>query len=385
MKIQIVSWRDPLNPKAGGAEVCLVEIARRLTSRWGHEVSWFAPEFPGGGRTASHEGISIERKGGFATVHPNAIRRFFRERQQTADLYLEDYHGLTLGLAWVLRRPHVIFVHEVAGPIWLAMWPFPISWTGYALEKITLRLLRRTRFIAVSESTRKDLVAHGIREEQITTISEGSDLPPAPRPLPRSERSAGFVFLGRVCKMKRVDLLLEAFARHREAHPESRLVLAGSVDESFRRELDAIAERERLAGSIEIRGRVSVEEKRSLLGSSVALVSCSMHEGFGLVVVEASSQGTPSLTFDVRGYRDVVENDVNGFTVPFPDVRALGRKMSELVELPRARFDELAVRSLERSRRYSWDRTAEDVERALVEAVNACTDRAAGAAHREPR
>lgn len=368
VKIQIVSWRDPLNPKAGGAEVCLVEIARRLTSRFGHEVEWFAPDFPGGGRKAEHEGIAIERKGRFTTVHANVARRFFGARRQTADLYLEDYHGLTLGLAWVLRKPHVIFVHEVAGTIWLSMWRFPISWAGYGLEKITLRLLRRTHFIAVSESTRRDLIAHGIRAEQITTVSEGSDLPRVERALPRRDRPQRFVFLGRVCKMKRVDLLLEAFARHRESHRASQLVLAGTVDEDFRKDLEAIMKRERLSGAVEIRGRVSVEEKRSLLQTSLALVSCSMHEGFGLVVVEANSQGTPALTFDVRGYRDLITNRVNGFMAQFPDVRALGQLMSDVVEMSEDRFDALAERSLEESGRYSWDKTAEDVEKALQRA-----------------
>lgn len=365
MKIQIVSWRDPKNPKAGGAEVCLVEISRRLTQRFGHEVAWFAPEFPGGARTDEHENIAIERRGRFTAVHANVVRRFRGLSKQDADVYLEDYHGLTLGLAWVLRKPHVIFVHEVADRIWLEMWPFPISWTGYILEKATLRLLRRAHFIAVSESTRQDLLTHGIRADQITTVSEGSDLVPVEQPVPRRDRPQRFVFLGRVCKMKRVDLLLEAFARHRDVHPESTLVLAGTVDEDFRRELDAITAREKLGGSVEIRGRVSVDEKRSLLQTSLSLVSCSMHEGFGLVVVEANSQGTPALTFDVRGYRDLVVRGTNGFMVPFPDTRALGRLMSDVVEYDDRRFDALGASSLEESKRYSWEKTADDVERVL--------------------
>lgn len=369
MKIQIVSWRDPLNPKAGGAEVCLVEIARRLEAKYGHRVTWFAPEFPGGGRAARHEGIDIERRGAFAAVHANVALRFRGARRQTADVYLEDYHGLTLGLAWLLEKPHVVFVHEVADRIWLEMWPFPISWAGYVLEKATLRLLRSTRFIAVSESTRKDLIAHGVRADQITTVSEGSDLPPVEQPLSRSERPQRFVFLGRVCKMKRVDLLLEAFARHRDSHPESKLLLAGTVDESFRPELEAVMTREKLGNAVEILGRVSVEEKRSLLQMSLALVSCSMHEGFGLVIVEANSQGTPALTFDVRGYRDLIVPGTNGFMVPFPDVRALGRLMTDIVEMPPRELDLLATRSLEESKRYSWDKTADDVERVLRRAA----------------
>lgn len=367
MKIQIVSWRDPLNPRAGGAEVCLLEISRRLIADFGHDVSWFAPAFERGAVSEVLDGIAIERRGRFAAIHLEAARRFFRRRRQTADLYLEDYHGLTLGLRWFLGKPHVILVHEVAGPIWLAMWKFPISWTGYGLEKLTLRLLRRAHFIAVSPSTKEDLVAHGIPPERIFTITEGSDIPAVAQPKSRVERAQRFVFVGRICMMKRVDLLLRAFAKHRALCPTSKLVLVGAMDENFRTEFDALLAELAVGAAVELAGRVSQARKAELLGDSLALVSCSMREGFGLIVVEASSQGTPSLTFDVNGYRDLVEPGKNGYMVAFPDLDALAARMRDIVVMDAAPYEELCRSALAISMRYSWDHTATDIDRILTQ------------------
>ena len=93
-----------------------------------------------------------------------------------------------------------------------------------------------------------------------------------------------------------------------------------------------------------------------------------MREGFGLVVVEANSQGTPALTFDVNGYRDLIEGGKNGFMVPFPDVAALAAKMGEVVTMDAARYDALCASSLEVSKKYSWDDTAAEVN-AILERI----------------
>lgn len=365
MKIQIVSWRDPENPHAGGAEVCLREIARRLTGRHGHEVAWFASRFPGSAARGLVDAITIERAGRSEAMHVAAARRFFRRSRQDADVFLEDYHGVTLGLSWLLGKPVVVFVHEVAGPIWLEMWRFPVSWVGFALEKLTLRGLRRAHFIAVSPSTLADLVAHGIPRERITLVREGSDLPRRDAPLPRADRESRFVFVGRICQMKRVDLLLRAFAVHLADAPASRLTLVGTLDEAFRPVLERLMRELGIGHAVTLAGRVSQERKAELLATSLALVSCSMREGFGLIVVEANSQGTPALTFDVNGYRDLVVRGENGATVPFPDVRALAAEMTALAARDEAAYDALARSSLAASARYSWDETARDVEAVL--------------------
>lgn len=361
MKIQIVSWRDPKNPKAGGAEVCLLEISQRLMKDYGHKVSWFAPAFEGSQEFDEISGVEIQRKGSFKWFHLTALFRFFFGIQQNADFYIEDYHGLSLGLRFYLKKPHLIFVHEVAGPIWLKMWKFPISWIGFVLEKIALRLLDDANFIAVSESTKKDLIAHGIPEEQIHVISEGSNLPAVREPVAKAQRKKQFIFVGRICKMKRVDLLLHAFAELLKMESDVELYLSGSMDPDFKDEYSNLVNELALANHVKFTGFITQAVKTKLLQESLALVSCSMHEGFGLVVVEANSQGTPALTFDIPGYRDLIVSGKNGFMAEFGKVDEFAEQMRNLIRMDDSSYAKLAGSSLEISTQYSWDKTASDV------------------------
>lgn len=371
MKIQIVSWRDPKNPKSGGAEVCLTEIARRLNQKWGHSFHWFAPEFQGAKPEDEFEGIKIERFGFFGLVHLWTFFRFFPRWSQTADFYIEDYHGVSLGLTAYISKPSVILVHEVAGNIWKEMWKFPLSWIGYYMEKAILYLLKDSHFIAVSESTKRDLIQHGIPAARISLITEGSNLEPVSKPLARKERKEQFVFVGRICKMKRVDLLLGAFAELLTFYPDAKLVLAGNMDPAFQQEFDFLMSSLKLSKNVTLAGFVAKDDKTKLMQESIALVSASMHEGFGLVVVEANSQGTPAVTFNVPGYRDLIENGKNGYMVEYPEIKIMAGRLRELLGMELEKYKELCQSSLESSKKYSWDQTAIDFQSIITKIIEA--------------
>lgn len=340
----------------------MTEIARRLSQKFGHSFHWFSPEFEGSKVKEDFEGIKIERFGFFGLVHLWTFFRFFPRWSQTSDLYIEDYHGVSLGISTYISKPSVILVHEVAGDIWKQMWKFPLSWIGYYMEKFIFHFLKNSWFIAVSESTRRDLILHGISPARIFLISEGSNLSPVEKPMARKERKEQFVFVGRVCKMKRVDLLLGAFAELLTFYPEARLVLAGKMDPDFQQEYDFLINSLKLSKNVLFKGFVSTEEKTQLMQESLALVSASMHEGFGLIVVEANSQGTPALTFNVPGYRDLIENGKNGFMVDYPEIRSFAGRMREILGMELEKYKELCQSSLVTSRKYSWDQTADDFQ-----------------------
>ncbi len=343
-----------------------MELSRRLMGKFGHQVSWFAPGFANSPTTEVVEGLQIERRGFAAFVHLNTFFRFFQLGRQQSDVYIEDYHGVSLGTALYLRKPVAILVHEVAGPIWFEMFSWPMSWIGFAVEKIMLRLLRRAQFFTVSNSTKKDLIKHGIPEKQIRVFSEASDLAPVSKPLSRAERNNRFVFVGRICKMKRVDLLIKAFAEFRKTDPSVQLLLVGAMDPAFQLEFEALIAALEIGASIRRTGFVSQEDKATILKSSLALVSCSMHEGFGLIVVEANSQGTPALTFDVNGYRDLIKPKVNGAMAPFGDTEAMASQMADLFKMDERRYEALAQSSLNESKNYSWDKSAEEFEKMIA-------------------
>ena len=63
MRFLMLNWRDPRNPISGGAERVSLAYLKELARR-GHEVSWFANDFPGGAREEIFDGIQIVRGGG---------------------------------------------------------------------------------------------------------------------------------------------------------------------------------------------------------------------------------------------------------------------------------------------------------------------------------
>ena len=73
--------------------------------------------------------------------------------------------------------------------------------------------------------------------------------------------------------------------------------------------------REWVPPDVEFLGYVSERQKLELLGSAWLLLQTAMHEGWGLVITEAGSLGTPSLGFDVPGVRDAIVDGTTGLLV----------------------------------------------------------------------
>ena len=99
------------------------------------------------------------------------------------------------------------------------------------------------------------------------------------------------LFLGRMHRIKRLDLLADAFAAVRKTHPRAHLVLAGPDEQrlvaGLLRRLSADADHVRVIGA------VTGADKWALLKDADVMVQCSDSESFGLAVVESLASGVP--------------------------------------------------------------------------------------------
>ena len=73
MHFLMLTWRHPMNPKAGGVERVSLSYLRALLGR-GHEVCWYANWFPGAAPVETVRGIKIVRGGGKGTSALKAVR-----------------------------------------------------------------------------------------------------------------------------------------------------------------------------------------------------------------------------------------------------------------------------------------------------------------------
>jgi glycosyltransferase involved in cell wall biosynthesis len=99
------------------------------------------------------------------------------------------------------------------------------------------------------------------------------------------------LFLSRLHPVKRVEQLLDAWPAVRQRHPDARLVIAGDGDPAYAAKLRARTES--LDGSVTFAGYVEGDAKRALLQGARIFVLPSLHENFGIAVLEAIAGGLP--------------------------------------------------------------------------------------------
>jgi glycosyltransferase involved in cell wall biosynthesis len=119
-------------------------------------------------------------------------------------------------------------------------------------------------------------------------------------------------FLGRLHPIKRLDLLADAFAIVRRAHPNARLVIAGPDEDGYRARIEALFAP--VAADTRWLGAVNAETTWALLAVSRALVQCSDSESFGMSVAEALSAAVPVVVTRRSGWTDVEDHGC-GFSV----------------------------------------------------------------------
>ncbi len=369
LRLLVINWQDPANPRAGGAEVHLREIFGRLGAR-GHEVTLLASGWPGCARRERADGFEIHRVGGrysFALRAPFYHRRVLAQRP--FDIVIEDLNKIPLYVPAWTERPVVVIVHHLFGGSAFGAAAFPVAAATWVLEQTLPLGYRGVPLQAVSESTAEDLCRHGLRDEDITVIRNGVAIDPH-MPVARAAEPT-FLYLGRLQAYKRVDLILRAMARLRAQIPSARLVVAGRGPEE--RRLRGLARSEGLGDGVAFAGFVTEQAKRDLLAQAWANVVMSTKEGWGITVLEAGAVGTATVASSAPGLRDAVQDGVTGLLVGPGDVTALADALARLAR------DREYTRSLGRAARLlaersTWDDAAEQTEAHLQAMVDGSSD-----------
>jgi glycosyltransferase involved in cell wall biosynthesis len=148
--------------------------------------------------------------------------------------------------------------------------------------------------------------------------------------LPESLRGQKYIlFFGLIAPYKGVEFLLQAFGKLQQAHPDVKLLIAGSgklyFDESLYRGN---------ANVVLMNHYVPLAQLASLLKNALFTVCPYKDATQSGVVQTAFSMGTPIVATDVGNFAQAIENGKSGVIVPPCDADALAEAMSDLVEHP---------------------------------------------------
>ena len=168
-----------------------------------------------------------------------------------------------------------------------------IAWRLYQKRDLMKAALLHT----TSKPEARGLSAYGL-DCPVVTIPNGAGLPDlrdkSSGPPVHSGKTKVALFLGRIHPVKGLPMLIEAWSRLR---PEGwRLRIAGPDVNGHRAEVEALAARHGLAGTVSFPGPVDGDAKANEYRAASIFVLPTHSENFGMVVAEALSYGVPVLT-----------------------------------------------------------------------------------------
>jgi glycosyltransferase involved in cell wall biosynthesis len=347
MRFLMLNWRDPKNPISGGAERVSQAYLQGLVNR-GHEAWWFANDFPGGAPTDTVGGVRIVRGGGKGGSVLKA-HRWYRQ-QKPFDLVIDQHHGIPWYAPWWSGTNCIAYIHEVLGPIWKAFYPWPLSAIGRWQERWTHWFYRDIPFWTPSESTKKVLRRHGVREVQV--FPNGTDATPLPaleeKPLRQPVR---LIAVSRLAPNKRVHHVLQATRILLQEGIAVHLTVVGTGE--VEAQLRQAADQPGLAGNVCFTGQLPEADKDAALRRAHFLVHASLREGWGLNVIEANALGTPAIVYPVGGLVDSTIHGETGIVTREESPEAIAEGVQSVLSRPDD-YDRLRVRAWERSRTFTW-------------------------------
>lgn len=356
-------------PRYGGPSQAVLEMVRALRARGVEaEIATTDADGPEGrlavatGRRVEFEGCPcwfFRREWGEALKYARGLSFWLRERVRDYDVVhihaVFSHTSVEAGRAG--RRAGVPYVVRPLGT--LEPWSLrQRAWRKRVFWWLGARAL-------VHHAAAVHYTSHAERRgaEQALGIGRGVVIPHGVAPAPAAEASQDppyALVLGRLHRKKRVEMVLDAFARlHQEGRLRAwQLWIAGAGGPSYETELRARAtafrERVRFLGWVE-----GAHKARVLAGASL-LVSASRHENFGIAVAEAMAAGVPVLVTPEVDLSEEVARVGAGWVVE-GDSGSLARTLEEILTRP----DELRARGAAGralvSQRYEWSRVGDEL------------------------
>jgi glycosyltransferase involved in cell wall biosynthesis len=220
-------------------------------------------------------------------------------------------------LGKLYRIPVIITIHDLFRSRSENYWnkwsrqndvPRYFSVLGNLYERLMVRL-PVSRIHAGSLATQQDILNLNPRAK-VSLVYYGIELR---NNYPRPEYKKCVLFIGRLIITKNLEIVIRSFEKISGVIPDAKLVILG--DGPMRENWEALASNLKLNRIIEFKGYVSEEEKLTYLSTCSCLVFPSLHEGFGLVILEAFSMSKPALVSDVPPFDEIIDNEINGFLI----------------------------------------------------------------------
>jgi D-inositol-3-phosphate glycosyltransferase len=180
------------------------------------------------------------------------------------------------------------------------------------------------------------------------------------------------LYVGRIEPLKGIDTLIEAIAYMRTQGEFEELsfclaVIGGvgdgdpTIQSAEMKRLKDLCHLHGLDDLVTFLGKKDQDTLPYYYSAAEAVVVPSHYESFGMVALESMACGTPVVASQVGGLAYLVQDGVTGYTVPYSDVEALAKRLSDLIRNKPLR-DQLGKQAAAVAKDFSWDIIARQIQ-----------------------
>ena len=315
--------------------------------------------FLGEGEVEPHQKLTVKRSA-WPTARPPA--RILWEQAALPLAKMDLLHSTAFVTPLVSPWPTVVTVYDLSFLHYPAA--FPAGRRSYLRLMARLSCRRASRVIAISESTRRDIVKQwNLPAGKITVAYPGVGDEFCPLP---AEQVADFrrrrdlperfiLHVGTLQPRKNLVRLIQAYQR---LGTDAKLVLAGGRGWLYQDILGEI-ERHNLKNDVLLPGYLPDDELPLWYNAAAVLAYPSLYEGFGFPVVEAMACGTPVVTSQVSSMPEAAGGDDSGAALLIDphDTGALAHALHRALEDEALRA-QMRAQGFRQAARFTWARTA---------------------------
>jgi glycosyltransferase involved in cell wall biosynthesis len=288
------------------------------------------------------------------------VPRFLRERR------VDIFHTQYILPFFVPKRTKLFaHIHDIS----FKVFPELIGWKDRCFLSLLIPRTMRIadRILAVSEFTKAEIAdRYGVAPERIVVIPNAPDdlfsVRATAEDIARVRRKYSLpetfiLSVGTMQPRKNIAFLVRVFALVRKRIPDLKLVLVG-MRHGYRYDtgIDTAIKECGISGSVFFPGYVEDRDMPVMYAAARAFAFPSEYEGFGIPLLEALSQGTPTVVSDIPPFHEVGDD-----AVVFFDGRGGVAPAAEILynvvidENMRLRFSE---RGSDRAKFFSWGKSA---------------------------
>lgn len=299
-------------PYIGGAETLFQLLAEALAQR-GHDITVvttrFKPTLPQEEIIAGVKVVRVDCRNRFLFTFLS-LPAIWRHAVDVDFIHTTTYNAAPP--AWLVgklrRKKLVLTFHELWGKLWFRL-PFIsriAAFIYYAYEQL-VRHLPFDHYVAVSQFTQSALMKAGVKSQKINQIYNGLDY--ADFADYQHQPPAKFVatYFGRLGISKGLNLLIPAFAKFGNKHPEVRLqLIIPKQPKGMFRQVNQLIEKSGAKPFVDLLHELPKEKLRQTICQSSCVLIPSYSEGFCFVAAETVAMQVPIISSGQGALKETV-------------------------------------------------------------------------------